>query len=202
MFFIGGTKGETSDYSFGEFDCPTCKSKTDYIHKQVHEKVTVFFIPVANLKLLGEYIECQECFETFKPEVITDKEFYESYVHLAMKRIMTMMMLVDGKINEEEKITIKGFMEKITGTVLSDKELEEEIEFCKDKPDNPEDFLKTMSAHMNEQGRELTYKCCYYVSQSDGRIDDSEKQLLKRISKILQLSPTHVKGIMTEISED
>ena len=202
MFFIGGTKGETSDYDSGTFNCPTCNTETDYIHKQVHQAATVFFISVANLKLLGEYIECQECFDTYEMDVLSGGDKYESYVHLAVKRIMTMIMLIDGKIDEEEKNTIKEFMEAITGDTLSDDELDEEIQFCKDNPDNPEDFLKTMFPYMNKEGGELVYKCCYHVALSDGELDSSEEKLLKRVAEILQLSSAHVKGIMAEINEN
>ena len=61
MFFIAGTKGETSTAGSGEFYCPQCENYTRYLHRQVHQKATVFFVPVANLKLLGEYVECQSC---------------------------------------------------------------------------------------------------------------------------------------------
>ena len=126
---------------------------------------------------------------------------YESYVHLAAKRIMTMMMLIDGEIDEEEKNTIKAFMEAITGDTLSDVELDEEIQFCKDNPDNPEDFLKTMFPYMNKEGGELVYKCCYHVSLADGELHSNEEKMLKRVAEILQLSSAHVKGIMAEINE-
>ena len=56
MFFIAGTKGVTSTHDTGEFYCPHCKSNCNYKHQMVHQKVTVFFVPVVNLKLLGEMI--------------------------------------------------------------------------------------------------------------------------------------------------
>ena len=62
MLFIAGTKGETSTADTGRFDCPHCQCETDYHHEQVHKKATVFFVPVATMELLGEYIECQNCF--------------------------------------------------------------------------------------------------------------------------------------------
>ena len=51
MFFVAGTKGETSTAGRGEFYCPQCKTYTNYRHQQVHQKATVFFVSVANLKL-------------------------------------------------------------------------------------------------------------------------------------------------------
>ena len=206
MFFIAGTKGETSTADTGTFYCPSCEQETAYHHEQVHEKVTVFFVPVASLRLLGEYIECQECFDTFKMEVLSidegeDDFDYESYLHLAIKRILVLMMLADGKIDDSEKIMIKDIMKDITDDELSDAEIQEDINLINEEPDNPESFLKTMFPHMNEQGRELVYKACYCVSISDGELDVSEEKLLKSVAKILQLSNAHIKGIEAEINE-
>ena len=126
---------------------------------------------------------------------------YESYIHLAMKRIMVMMMMVDEKIEDSEIETIKEIMTSITEDEVTDAEIDEEIKFIREEPDNPESFLKTMFPHMNEQGRELVYKACYYVSISDGELDVSEEKLLKSVAKILQLSNAHIKGIEAEINE-
>jgi uncharacterized tellurite resistance protein B-like protein len=126
---------------------------------------------------------------------------YESYIHQAIKRILVMMMLADGKIDDSEKVMIKDIMKDITDDELSDAEIQEDINLINEEPDNPERFLKTMFPHMNEQGRELVYKACYYVSISDGELDVSEEKLLKSVAKILQLSNAHIKGIEAEINE-
>ena len=39
MFFIAGTKGETTTFATGEFYCPECNAHTQYHHDQVHEKI-------------------------------------------------------------------------------------------------------------------------------------------------------------------
>ena len=70
MFFIAGTKGETTTIATGEFYCPECNAQTVYHHDQVHEKATVFFVPIVNLRLLGEYIECQSCDSTYEIEIL------------------------------------------------------------------------------------------------------------------------------------
>ena len=205
MLFIAGTKGVTSTHATGEFYCPHCESNRNYKHQMVHQKATIFFIPVVNLKLLGEYIECQECFNTYKIEVLdinteeNDDEFMQSMYFLGIKRVMTMMMLADGRIDDEEKATIKDIMHKLTKEELSDIELQEEIDFCTDDPSNMETYIKTLFPHLNEQGREMVYKAGYYISIADGDLDDREEKLLQKIAKILQLSTAHCKGIIAEI---
>ena len=112
MFFIAGIKGETTTVETGVFYCPHCNAQTQYHHNQVHEKATVFFIPVVNLRLLGEYIECQNCANTYEMEILDydpeEEELEPEALYLiGLKKVMTMMMLADGKIEESEKAMMK-----------------------------------------------------------------------------------------------
>ena len=70
MFFIAGKDSSVSTLDFGTFYCPTCDEEQSYEHKVVQETATFFFVPVANLGELGQYIECQCCGDTFREEVL------------------------------------------------------------------------------------------------------------------------------------
>jgi hypothetical protein len=65
---IYGYKSREIDVASGQFDCPKCDDKRLYTHKQVARYFTLFFIPLFKIKTLGEYVECQTCHRTFKPE--------------------------------------------------------------------------------------------------------------------------------------
>ena len=157
MFFIAGTKGETTTVATGEFYCPECNAQTSYNHDQVHEKVTVFFIPIANLNLLGEYIECQNCFNTYKMEILDynpeeEEEEFEALYLIGLKKVMTMMMLADGKIDENEKSMMKDIYKNITDLALSDNDIDKEIKNCKANPVGLENCLKELFSYLNESG--------------------------------------------------
>ena len=97
MFFIAGTKGETTTVATGEFYCPVCRARTFCHHNQVHEKATVFFVSVANLRLLGEYIECQSCGNTYEMDKLDydpkqEQRDFEALYLSGLKTIMSMMM--------------------------------------------------------------------------------------------------------------
>ena len=154
MFFIAGTKGVTSVAGTGIFFCPECNTKTEYQHKHVRRAATVFFVPVVNLDLLGEYIECQSCLNTFKMEVLNydpkeaERQFQAVYTE-AVKRVMTMMMLADGKIEQDEVATIRGIFNEIAERDLSKEELENEIEDCNNNPTSMKEYLKTIGPMLN-----------------------------------------------------
>ena len=61
MFFVFGTAGSTSSINSGEFFCPECNDYKKYDHKKVQKKVSLFFVPLALIEDLGDYVECQDC---------------------------------------------------------------------------------------------------------------------------------------------
>jgi uncharacterized tellurite resistance protein B-like protein len=205
MFFIAGTKGETSTAGRGEFYCPQCEKYTRYLHQQVHQKATVFFVSVANLKLLGEYVECQSCDGTYKMEVLDydpqeEQREFESLYRTGIKKVMTMMMLADGEIKDSEIAMMKDIYRKVSEDDLLDYEIEEGIDNCKRYPTDMEEYITDLFPFLNENGREMIFKISYYVAIADGKYRREEEKLLKKIGKILQLSSAHIKGIIAEIN--
>lgn len=206
MFFIAGTRGETTTIETGQFYCPECKSNQDYHFNQVHEKVTVFFISVANLKLLGEYVECQHCLNTYKTDVLDydpqdDKREFEALYIEGIKTVMIAMTLADGKIENEEKEMIKEIYEEITGSLLSDDDIEVDLYSYESNYISLEKYVKELFPYLNDSGKENIIKVAYYVSVADGQLDRTEEKLLNDLAKKLQITRAHLKGIMAEIND-
>ena len=206
MFFIAGTRGDTTTFATGEFYCPECNARTQYHHDQVHEKATVFFIPIVNLRLLGEYIECQNCVNTYKMEILDydpeqeQKEIEAIYLE-GIKKVMTTMMLADGKIDGNEKSMMKDIYNKIADSTLSDNDIDKEIKSCKANPVDLDNCLKELFSYLNESGRETIIKAAYWVSIADGEVDKREGKLLIKMAKRFQISSAHLKGIISEVNE-
>ena len=207
MFFVAGTKGVTSTVTKGIFYCPNCAEKTKYLHKQVRKAATVFFVSVAKLGLLGEYIECQRCQCTFELGVLDydpeeeQKVFLAEY-HRAIKRVLTMMMLADGKIDNEELNLIKNIYNNIIGQHYSDDEIKYEIQECENNPQSLHEYLNSVGPKLNESGKELIIKVAYWISIADGEYGKNEERLLKQVAKILDISRAHLNGIINEINKE
>lgn len=207
MFLIAGTKGVTSTVARGKFYCLNCSEKTKYLHKQVHQTATAFFISVAKLKLLGEYIECQKCQCTFELGVLDydpeeeQREFYAEY-HRSIKRVLTMMMLADGKIDKKELEFIKHTYSNIIGKKYSDDEINREIQECINNPESLNEYLSAVGHKLSESGKEMIIKVAYWVSLADGEYAKSEQRLLKQISKALDVSSAHLNGIINELDKE
>ena len=70
---IWGTRGRETEIGTGTFYCPKCDAQKPYTRKKVGSYFTLFFIPLFEIKKLGEYLQCAECNTTFKPEVLNIK---------------------------------------------------------------------------------------------------------------------------------
>ena len=70
VLIIFGTRGVTSLKDKGIFFCPSCQTNCNYDHKVVKRFGTLYFIPLLPLDEITNYIECQECKNAYKQEVL------------------------------------------------------------------------------------------------------------------------------------
>ena len=83
---VWGSKGKTKTIAQGRFFCPSCRTSRPYEHKQVGRYFTLYFIPLFQTKDIGEFVECQVCHMTFKPEIINASRKIEDEIRLDNKR--------------------------------------------------------------------------------------------------------------------
>ena len=129
---IFGTRGVTYSADSGTFHCPQCAGQSGYRQRRVRRFFTLYFIPVIPLDKLGEYIECDNCAGTFTEGVLNydpsaEDRMIEAAYHSACKRVMVLMMLADGIIDDDEIEAIQGIYQAIVGRPVSQGEVREEI---------------------------------------------------------------------------
>jgi flagellar biosynthesis protein FliP len=67
---IFGTTGITSVKSKGSCHCPACGAGADYQQKSVTRFFTLFFVPLIPMGKVADFVQCERCGGTFKPEVL------------------------------------------------------------------------------------------------------------------------------------
>lgn len=70
---ILGLRDREKEISSGQFNCPKCATLRPYKLIRVVNYFTLYFIPLFKTKKGREYVECQYCHQTFKPEVLDYK---------------------------------------------------------------------------------------------------------------------------------
>jgi len=71
---IFGSRVREKEFASGQFNCPNCRTTRPYKHIKIGKYFALYFIPLFKTSDLGEYVECQECHNKYKPEVLTYQE--------------------------------------------------------------------------------------------------------------------------------
>lgn len=206
LFIIFGTRGITSNAGEGQFHCPACGPQP-YKHKRVRRFFTLYFIPLIPLDVLGEYVECGRCTGTYKPEVLDldpgkGGEEFEAEFHKAIKRIMVLMCLADGVVDDEEIATIREIFGSLTETSISEENVRHEIDRAGADGRSATAFLSEIVGTINDNGKELVVKAAFMVAAADGVFQEEEKVLLSEIGEALQMTDAHFNGVLQSMVGD
>lgn len=204
---IFGTRGVSSKVGEGNFNCPQCASVQPYKHKKSRRFFTLYFIPLIPLDTLGEYVECGTCRNTFIPRVLefspsksnSNNEFQSIYEQ-AIKHSAILTMVADGKIEQSELVAVQSIINKFSHHDISLTELERQAKLAQLSPEPVDKYLSKIAPQLNEHGKEEIIKSAVAIALSDGHMDESELALIHEMGKALDMSPSHLKGILSEIS--
>jgi tellurite resistance protein len=202
---IFGTRGVTSERAQGEFYCPGCSRRQGYVHKACRRFFTLYFIPLIPLDLLGEYIECQRCTNTYKLEVLqfdpeADSKRQEAEFYTAMRRVLALISLADGNVDESELVVIAGILGKFTDRDVPRAEIEAELAAVKASKMDIIQFCREMKGYLNDKGCELVVMAAILVASADGQIDDNERAMVGKIASAFQMPRARLAALLAEAS--
>ena len=205
---IFGTKGRSIKMDSGDFHCPNCNTNRAYNKKYVQDWFTLYFIPtfpVGSKK--NEHIECEECSSIYHLDVIdykpglNDEEMTSEY-EKALQNVLCLMIIADDKVDDQEVKTVSDIFNKLTNDKkLSKAKINKTITNLKKDNLVVDEYLKDIRPYLNAEHRELIIKAMYYVAGSDGHLDDRESELLMHTAKVLEMTPAHIKGVLSELDK-
>lgn len=205
FLIIFGTRGITSAVATGQFHCPSCDKRRTYVHQRVRRFFTLYFIPLIPLDVVGEYVECQHCTDTFQPLVLElspakSEQTMQAEFHSAVKRVMVLMMLADGKIDAEEIETIRGIYGKLAKGELSKEDVDREVAASTADGRGLRQYLASVVGSLNDAGKEVVVKAAYFVASADGHVSEEETSLLSELAGALEMSPSHFKSVIEKLA--
>ena len=205
---IFGTKGRSIQMDSGQFHCPNCNAPRTYQKKYVQDWFTLYFIPtfpVGSKK--NEHIECEECSSIYHLDVVdykpglNDEEMASEY-EKALQNVLCLMIIADNKVEDEEVKTVSDIFNKLTNDKkLSKAKITKTIMNLKKDDLTVDEYLKDIRPYLNAEHRELIIKAMYLVAGSDGHLDDKESELLMYTAKVLEMTPAHIKGVLSELDK-
>jgi len=208
MIFYG-TRGITLTGDSGNFICPHCVGEQPYRRRKVRRFFTLYFIPLIPLNLVGEYVECKSCKNTYNDKVLELKErteseenAFEAEYQRAVRRSMAIMVLADGKVEETEVNAMANIFGIITGKEVSYDDMLAEIEATKKEGLEIESYLKSINGLVNIKGKELIVRALISVAYADGEFDDEEKRTLIDAVAAMDISESQFEEIMNRHKDD
>jgi uncharacterized membrane protein YebE (DUF533 family) len=200
---IFGTRGVTYNAAEGNFHCPSC-GPSPYRHRRVRRFFTLYFIPLIPLDMLGEYVECGGCRDTYRTEVLTYQPGpadqtpveFEAQYHLGIRRTMVLMCLADGVVDPNEVETIRTVYGKIVHREITTEAVYAEIAAAQTEARHVTEYLTGLAPTLNDTGKELVVQSAFWVAAADGQFQDEEHQMLQDIGKALQMTPAHLRGVL------
>jgi tellurite resistance protein len=203
---IFGTRGVTYNADDGDFHCPECEGQK-YHRKRVRRFFTLYFIPLIPLDKMGEYIECDGCKSTYKDSILDyqpgpgSSANVEAEFLVAIKRVMALMVIADGQVDDDEIEVMGKVFEKVAGKSVSEDDIRREVMEARAGSPDVDAYLGEVGPYLNAEGKEMIIKAAFMVAAADGHFDDSEMELLVEASKSLEMSSAHLKGILAEMQE-
>lgn len=104
-----------------------------------------------------------------------------------IKRVMVLMMIVDGCINDAERNCIRRIFRRVTKHPLSPEELDQEVSAAFNTEMDTEQYLKSCYLVLDETERDLVYRAAAMVAAADGILEREEYELLTKMAKLLAI---------------
>jgi uncharacterized tellurite resistance protein B-like protein len=202
---IFGTQPSTSTVSSGTFFCPECQSESSYRQRRVNQNFSLFFVPVLPLSEVAQYIECQRCGGTFKPEVLnyrpapSSKDFEAEYKR-AIRLVMVLMMTTDGLFRPSEVAAIRGAYHHLTGIELTEEQIRSEAQEFWKQDKLVLKYLGNVGAYLNESGKEQVLRAAIFVAGADDQLAKDEMKLVSQIGGALKMTPTHIRAVFQDMT--
>ncbi len=191
-------KGES-----GTFHCPQCNGARQYTQRKVRRFFTLYFIPLIPLDLLGEYIECNYCHGTFKPEVLhyapaIEVKRADTQIRTTLNRAFLSVLVADGSPSEPARAAALEAMRSVGGdSALTLNDVEQMVAPAMKRVTNPATDVEAISESLDYATRENLVRAALSIASADGQVSAAQERQIRALGKASGLSDAHVSGIIS-----
>ncbi len=111
-----------------------------------------------------------------------------------IKKLLIMMILADGKVEDSEIHMFHKVYRKMANATVND--IYKEIEEVRRENKRPYQYLKQVAAYLNEEGKRDIIKSSMMIAAADGDIDPTEISMVENFGKALEMKPAEVRVII------
>ncbi|MFT5820175.1 MAG: putative tellurite resistance protein B-like protein [Crocinitomix sp.] len=165
--------------------------------KRIEEPAPRVDAPAPKGLTLAEKLAAEEKNLAQESQEIAAKVDIPSEKQKVIKKLLIMMILADGKVEDSEIHMFHKVYRKTTGAAVAD--IYKEIEKVRSENKPPYQYLKQVSAYLNDEGKTAIIKASMMIAAADGDIDPTEISMVQNFGKALELKPAHVKAIIDSV---
>jgi uncharacterized tellurite resistance protein B-like protein len=198
--FLFETGPEPRRVDRGTFSCPHCVETRRYSRVHVRRALSLAGVSVP-LGTYGEYIECSTCLSTYRPEVLAcdagaDAPRVIAEYQRALKRVLALLVVTDGRIADEEVETVRRIFEAVCGESLSAADVIEEAKEAAREPMTAARYLAQIIGNLNDYGKEQVLRGAALVSHADGALQEREANMVRRLAAVMHLDPARLDELL------
>ncbi|HJW93302.1 MAG TPA: TerB family tellurite resistance protein [Thermoanaerobaculia bacterium] len=198
---IFGTRGIRMKGGTGTFYCPQCAGARQYTLRKMRRFFTLYFIPLIPLDVIGEYIECNYCHGTFRPEVLqsearpaAEPARASTQVDTSIRRALLSVLIADGNPSPAARQAAHDAMRTVAAGDAS--ELDASIESALRRPMNATGDIEAIIDALDYNRREALIRACVTIAQADGTMSAAEEKQIRALAKAAQITDAHLAGII------
>ncbi|MDP6446957.1 MAG: TerB family tellurite resistance protein [Pirellulaceae bacterium] len=207
---IIGTTAINFTRDTGTFHCPNCEAHTEYRRRIARQFLTLYFVPLIPLKQVGEFVECRACKNSFRPDVIDmSPEQIREAAEIAFfenaYRIMVLIMIADGTVDEEELETIRRLVAEFTNEETTVDDIVEQAKAAAHALDRGYDavrYSREASGQWSDEQKESVIRMCFLVATASGELMPSQNNQLQRMRFALKIDEERFRQIIERASQE
>lgn len=204
---IFGTRSVHSVKARGEFHCPHCADRAGYSHKEARRFFTLYFIPIIPLESVGDFVECLKCSRTFRSEVLAfdphaERKSIRAEFEHAMRRALLCLSAADDVVDDRELDAIVSVCQSIGEASFTREELRAELISGVCGLPETTAFLSSLAPRLNDSGKEMVIRASLAVAAADEDLDDKEFKVIALYAKAMEMSDSHLTGVIREAASD
>lgn len=192
-----GTMEWASTRMRGVFVCPNCETTEKFRLRTSRPFLTLYFIPVLPIGGLQEFVQCNQCKNSFEPVVLANhmmpgnaaapepEEAIASSFEADLLKVLALMMVEDGNVTENEIRVARRLFENMTEQNLSREDLGRACSQVRLHRLNTMSFLATAGPRSSHEQKLLLVQAMFGVAGADGEISPNRMASLLQAQKVL-----------------
>lgn len=123
---------------------------------------------------------------------------YQGAMMLAMLRVM----MADGRVDDDEVEVVTSVFKELTGAELTADAVRAEATTIASASTDLVTTLRDLSPHLETDQRETVVRSAIMVAMADGEVGPGEERLIGEIASALDVSESHLRGILSRLAAE